>query len=705
MMKPGIAPAVCALVLTLFLAGNAHGATLKESWYMSRGKANMEIKNYSAAIEAFEKLVALNPDNREAMRLLGQAYELQGLTDKAIEHYDRYLNRFPDDAEIAFKQAEYLEGERFSYRKKDAIRYYRMGLKVRPQDEYRHRLAKLLAGDKSTIDESVTEYKILIEHKPHDPVIRAEYRTLILWDDRYLADAVQEYEKAARENPDQFEIQHQLARLYYKDARYTQKAIQQYARLVAVQPDNVMLRTEYAKALAKSDLHFDQANKQFLIVLKQRSDYSTRLAYADHLAKQAATRDEALAQYAQLVRAKPDDRDVRLKYARLLGAHIETIDRGIEQYQILIGQDPTDSAAHRGLAAAYAWRGDNDRAIYHSKLALRYDSQDRTANRLKDDLMQGREPRITAGLTYLNQTGDDSHYDYDGLVLKAGGKADITPFVTGFAEIGLERYHNDEADVDGTFYQLGLQGRFDPAHRIDAEWKYHDFGDTGDGNEFLVQYSFQSGNFLFAPGIKREVKYDSLQAIAGATDEVSHRKIGAARANTAFCRFAFQGKRLQASATPYWGFVSAQSSDDNALYGADADARFHTVDNGAFAFAALYKLHIYHFDEDHSGFVDRNEEPFAGGYFSPDLFADNTLLLEFSYQVHKETELRLGAGPSIQYNREHSSDSAWYTGAELNLACHTQISPSLYLTAEGYYFQIADVYRKYALTAMIAYRF
>ncbi len=76
-----------------------------ESWYMSRGKANMKIGNYKAAIEAFEKVLEINPDNREAMRSLGLAYEGQGLKDKAIDQFDRYLEEHPDDPEIAFKQA------------------------------------------------------------------------------------------------------------------------------------------------------------------------------------------------------------------------------------------------------------------------------------------------------------------------------------------------------------------------------------------------------------------------------------------------------------------------------------------------------------------------------------------------------------------------------------------------------------------------
>ncbi len=694
------------MVVTLLLAADAQGSEFKESWYMDRGKANMKIKNYKAAIEAFEKLIELNPDNREAMRLLGLAYELQGLTDKAIMHYDRYLNRFPDDAEIAFKQARYLEGSRYAYRKKDVIKYYRMGLKAQEHHENRHRLAKLLAADKNTLDEAVKEYRILLKKDPRNPAIREEYRKLLIWDDRYLSEAIKEYEKAVKAHPEKFEVNHQLAKLYYKDDKLTLKAIKQYHKLITKRPRNVSLRWEYAKALAKSDRHFEEANKQFLMVLKQKDDFETNLDYADHLAKRETTHDEALARYERLIKRYPNNIGVRLKYARLLSARIERIDLAIEQYQAVLEMDSKNIAAHRELARAYAWKGNNDQAIYHSKLALKYNSQDTVASALKADLMKGREPRILAGLTYLNQSGDDG-YDYSGYILKAGGKADLTPFLTGRLDIGRESFGNDEPDVDGTFFNLSLQYRLDPTRRFDVSWTYHDFNDSEDDNEneFNIQYSFQKGDFGITPGVKREIKYDSLLSIAGAKDGITQKNIGSARSNSIFCKFLYQKERFQATALPYVGYVSAESTDDNLFFGTDANARYHFIEDGVFSFSILYKFQIYHYEEDQSGFVFSNTEPFAGGYFSPQLFLNNVLLLEFGYQFDSETVLRLGAGPSFQYTDDSSNDGTWDVGGDVHLSYQMPLARSLYLNTEGNYFQTSDVYRNYTISAGISYKF
>ena len=82
------------LLITLWVAVPAGADDFVESWYMSRGRSNLEIENYKAAIEAFEKVVERDPTNREAMRSLGIAYDKQGLKDRAIEQFDRYLARW-----------------------------------------------------------------------------------------------------------------------------------------------------------------------------------------------------------------------------------------------------------------------------------------------------------------------------------------------------------------------------------------------------------------------------------------------------------------------------------------------------------------------------------------------------------------------------------------------------------------------------------
>jgi tetratricopeptide (TPR) repeat protein len=162
---------IALLCLALYGAGApapSSAVDFAESWYLSRGRANMDIENYKAAIEAFEKVVEHNPTHREALRSLGLAYERQGLKDKSIETFDRYLAQYDDDAEIAFKQAQALEWSRYAYREKDMLKYYRMGLKRKDDATMRLKYASHLAGRKETAQEAIAQYDKVLASQPRN---------------------------------------------------------------------------------------------------------------------------------------------------------------------------------------------------------------------------------------------------------------------------------------------------------------------------------------------------------------------------------------------------------------------------------------------------------------------------------------------------------------------------------------------------------
>ena len=203
-----------------------------EWWYVLRARANMKIGNYRAAIESYEKAAERNPDNREALKQLGVANEKQGLTSKSIESYDRYLARFDDDPDVAFKQADLLGWERYAYRRDDAIRYYRMGLAKREDLTRRHKLARLLAQDRSQLSDALAEYRKLLAAKPAEATWRSEYRELLLWDPGHLDEAIREYRRYEIERPNDFEVELRLAELIARKDPRSDEAAQRYADLV-----------------------------------------------------------------------------------------------------------------------------------------------------------------------------------------------------------------------------------------------------------------------------------------------------------------------------------------------------------------------------------------------------------------------------------------------------------------------------------------
>ena len=674
-----------------------------------RGRSNMKIKNYGAAIEAYEKAVELNPGNREAMKSLGEAYEYQGLTDKAIHQYERYLSRFSDDAGVAFKLGDFLQWSRYSYRKDDAIKYYRMGLKRNNDKTYRHKLAKLLAAEKKSIDEAIAEYKILLESDADNTAYRQEYRKLLLWDDGYLGDAIREYEKLASKNPDNYKVNYELAQLYVRDKSRSRDAIRQYEKLVKMRPQDVKLREEYARALAKDPSRHNDAKEQFEKVLASNNSTSTREVYADLLASKQSTRKEAAKQYALVLKSNPGNVSARLKYANLLGGSKETLPEAVQQYQIVLRSQPRNAAAHRGLANAYAWMGERDKAVYHSELATKYGDRGTTA--LKKDLMRGREPFIGGTFSYFTQPGD--WYGITGILTTARGRFNPAHFITCHGEAGYETYWGGVEElgtVSGFVFKTDIEYRISSLHAFQVAYGYHSLSKAGDGNEFMLQYTADSPLLLFRGGIKRELVYESIASLAGhdAWPHGNSKYLGSARTTRFYSEVSKQYRFLEGRISPYFGWTSAESVNPNNLIGISADARISLTIRDLNRVSLAYFFESKRYERDHSGlmFPEPSDDtlPQPGGYFSPQGFVNQGPRLEYRYLDSDVQEIQACIGPSFQYSRDKSTEGS-KTGLDLHLLYHRRFAENFAGTVTAGFSQSAGQYSRFALGIFGQYLF
>jgi tetratricopeptide (TPR) repeat protein len=74
------------LLMLIGLDQRAGAEDFTESWYLSRGRANMEIENYKAAIEAYEKVVERDPNHREAIAVSASPMKGKGSRTKPSRH-------------------------------------------------------------------------------------------------------------------------------------------------------------------------------------------------------------------------------------------------------------------------------------------------------------------------------------------------------------------------------------------------------------------------------------------------------------------------------------------------------------------------------------------------------------------------------------------------------------------------------------------
>jgi len=388
-----IASVVLAATALVPIASHAQLKEGTENWYLERGRKNMEIGNYKAAIEAYQKAAKLNPNNREAMKQLGVAYEKQGLTTDAIKQYDQYLERFHDDADIAFKQADYLGWSRYAYRREDAIKYYKMGLAVRDDADRRHKLAQLLARDKKQLGEAVDQYRVLLKAQPNNTAWRSEYRKLLVWDDKYLKDAIEEYRSYAKQNKGDYETDHTLATLLARQNPKGEETLRLYGDLVKRKPNDEKLRREYADLLAGAggSSQNSKAIEQYRKLVASDPRPETRHQYAKLLAQDRSHLGEAISEYKKLLEEKPDNAEWRAEYRKLLLWDPAHLDDSIREQRKVLAEKPGDLEVKHDLA----------------QMLARQNPSSQEARSLYGELLQKKPNDPTLRLEYADLLGAD----------------------------------------------------------------------------------------------------------------------------------------------------------------------------------------------------------------------------------------------------------------------------------------------------------
>jgi len=694
----------CVLVLlvsvTLPPAATATEA-IEEAWYLMRSRANMKIGNYVAAIEAYEKYLELKPGDREALKGIAVAYEKQGQTDKAIARYDKYLEVFQDDAETAFKQAEYLTWSRYAYRKADAVKYLGMGLAVKDDDAQRLKYARLLAADRYDLDSAVEQYEILLSKAPGNDVIRAEYRNLLLWDERFLSKAIRQYEYLVERNPDDFASRRKLAELLTKTRKRRPEAAQIYAQLVHERPGDRKLRHDYAKLLARIDGQLEEARRQYRLLLAEGSDYEIAIEAAGLLSKTTDTHPEAIKIYTTLLQQRPGDTVVRMKRAALYMNRKSDAALALEDYRYIISSQPRHVGAHRGAAEALAWLDEADQALYHASLAAKYAREDGEARILRDQLARGREPRVLAFIEIPDQSGSD--FELTGTRLGMHASFDPSPFVSLYADIGNERYDSDSDDASGDWWLLGGQYRLDSKRRVDVEIGDRSIRKTGDSQilDFAYTDDIKYAPWIFSAGFKLAPVEESFLSLVGDPDE----DIGGASRNEVFVEYIREDASRRLSLRPSLGWVDSESESANEFLALAGSVEYPMDWLKETDTRLGIDVKILSYANDHSGFEVSQSEPLSGGYFSPQSFLELYLYTDFVKPIGNASELNVRIGPKIQYVEDAEVEGEAGGGLSGFVSYTQKRSNSSYLILKAEHDLIDDRYRRTVLGGQLVFIF
>ncbi len=112
------------------------------------------VTSYGGQIAVFENMLKSRPDDASVLNMLAELYLKKGDTEKALQHYEKIVELAPDDMEALRDLADVYENE-FS-RLEDAYRIYRKLREQNPDDtevlQEVERLSKLLGPSEATVD-------------------------------------------------------------------------------------------------------------------------------------------------------------------------------------------------------------------------------------------------------------------------------------------------------------------------------------------------------------------------------------------------------------------------------------------------------------------------------------------------------------------------------------------------------------------------
>jgi protein O-GlcNAc transferase len=245
------------------------------------------------------QILAVQPENENALHLLGVAAAQGGRHEIAVELISRAICLRPNWAEaqnnlgIALKACGRLD---------DSIAALRQAVALEPsQPESRNNLGNALK-ERGKLDEAIAQFRQAIALRPN---YLDAYNNLgnALRERGEFDAAIAAYHRAIAESPGHFEIHNNLAHAL-KDKGQFDQAIAAYRRAIAIRPDHSELHKSLGDALRGTG-QVDEAIASYRQAISLRHDYAEAHGNLANALKDKGQLDEAIAAYRQAISIDP----------------------------------------------------------------------------------------------------------------------------------------------------------------------------------------------------------------------------------------------------------------------------------------------------------------------------------------------------------------------------------------------------------------
>lgn len=327
---------------TLWRSALARNPAAVMAW-LNLGDLLARQQDHEGAIAAFQRALALEPDNPHAHNDIGCALIVLGRAEEALGWLERAGQLAPEDKDPPSNRGLALST---LGRHEEAIESFREALRRQPGEATVHgslAVELMLSGREEEARHHLGEAERL---KPHDARVLANagdvLRQLGDW-----AEAEARYRAALARQPDLGEAEAGLGLTFIASGRVAD-AIGPLERAVERLPGDPLLRLNLGLALAESE-RLPEALGQLREAARLAPDLPTVARSLAEVLAVAGNWTEAAAAYARAVSLQPEDAELRANHGVVL-ASLQRWDEAVAELEAAIRLRPSLVAARRNLA-------------------------------------------------------------------------------------------------------------------------------------------------------------------------------------------------------------------------------------------------------------------------------------------------------------------------------------------------------------------
>ncbi len=271
-------------------------------------------ENFADAARLLREKLEREPENLEALVLLGDIYRWNDDMDSAAARYRRALEIDPEfqPALDGLDELEEMRRQRRLEARRLSISHMLELYREEPEDEdIRLQLARLYVAA-GRHGEAREHFEFYLQQNPEETSVRREYARVLRNLEEYR-ESIHQLRRSLRDHPEDTSLRMEIVTMLMWEAQY-QEARRELTELLELAPERADVHWQLAR-LHQMEAEWDEALHHYREVLRIDPDYEVARARIRTIERNPFRRLDKLEEEAE---RRPDDLEVRMELAEML---------------------------------------------------------------------------------------------------------------------------------------------------------------------------------------------------------------------------------------------------------------------------------------------------------------------------------------------------------------------------------------------------